>query len=47
MKRLLFLLIAIVVVVSTYDYAHSAGHYGLIIVAGLAAALLMIRKAVG
>ncbi|MFE3188244.1 hypothetical protein ACFXHA_04495 [Nocardia sp. NPDC059240] len=47
MKRLLFLLIAIVVAVATLDYAHSPGHYGLIIVAGLAAVLLMIRKSVG
>ncbi|GAB2529882.1 hypothetical protein [Nocardia heshunensis] len=47
MKRLLFLVIAIVVAVSTYDYSRSAGHYGLLIVAGLAAVLWSIRKSMG
>ncbi|MGV9676766.1 hypothetical protein ACWDSJ_15945 [Nocardia sp. NPDC003482] len=46
MKRLLFLVIAIVVGVSTYDYATSAGHYGLVVVAGVVAVLVLASKIV-
>ncbi|MVU80303.1 hypothetical protein GPX89_24025 [Nocardia sp. ET3-3] len=46
MKRLLFLVIAIAIAGSTYDYATSAGHYGILVVAGVVIALLMVGRAV-
>lgn len=45
MKRLLFLLIAVVVGVSTFDYSRGSGHYGVIVILGLVATLLLIGKA--
>ncbi|MBF6170982.1 hypothetical protein [Nocardia blacklockiae] len=44
MKRMLFLLIAIIVAISTLDYGRSAGHYGLLIVGGVVAVILAIDK---
>ncbi|GAB0104312.1 hypothetical protein JMUB6875_32860 [Nocardia sp. JMUB6875] len=46
MKRLLFLVIAMVVAGSTYDYAVSAGHVGVVVVAGVILSLLLIGKVV-
>ncbi|MEC3918484.1 hypothetical protein [Nocardia sp. CDC160] len=46
MKRLLFLILAIVVAGSTVDYGRSAGHLGAVVVAGVVVSLLLIAKAV-
>lgn len=46
MKRLFVLLAAILIAASTYDYAKSDGHYGLIVVVGVIAALLLTVKAI-
>lgn len=46
MKRFLFLILAILMFASTYDYAKSSGHYALLVVAGVLAALLLVEKAV-
>ncbi|WP_280276366.1 hypothetical protein [Nocardia wallacei] len=44
MKRLLFLLIAIIIALSTLDYSQSAGHYGILIAAGIISLLLLTDK---
>ncbi|MGY2061305.1 DUF3309 family protein [Nocardia gipuzkoensis] len=44
MKRLLFLVLAIITAASTYDYSRSAGHYGLIAAGGVIAVLLLAGK---
>ncbi|WP_459957490.1 hypothetical protein [Nocardia sp. IFM 10818] len=46
MKRLLFLIAAVTIAASTYDYSRSAGHYGLIVVGGVFAAITLISKAI-
>jgi hypothetical protein len=46
-KRFLFLIMAVIIAASTYDYARSAGHYGLIVVVGVLAAFLLADKFVG
>ncbi|BCK54863.1 hypothetical protein [Nocardia wallacei] len=44
MKRLLFLLMAIIIALSTLDYSQSAGHYGILIAGGVVALLLLADK---
>ncbi|MGV9668308.1 hypothetical protein [Nocardia niigatensis] len=44
MKRLLFLIMTIVCVASTYDYARSPGHYGLVVVMGIVCTMFLIGK---
>ncbi|MTE14059.1 hypothetical protein [Nocardia aurantiaca] len=44
MKRLLFLIMTVIVAASTYDYARSAGHYGLVVVMGVVLSLFLIGK---
>ncbi|WP_162958212.1 hypothetical protein [Nocardia yunnanensis] len=46
MKRLLFLLVAGVVGASTFDYSRGIGHYGVIVILGVIATLLLVGKAV-
>lgn len=46
MKRLLFLILAILVAASTYDYATGSGHYPLVVVAGVFGALMLVEKSV-
>lgn len=44
MKRILFLLIAIIVALSTLDYSRSAGHYGILIAGGVVVLVLLADK---
>ncbi|WP_216892537.1 hypothetical protein [Nocardia alni] len=44
MKRFLFLVIAVVVGASIYDYGRSGDHYGLVIAVGVFAVLLLAGK---
>ncbi|WP_330180537.1 hypothetical protein OHB26_29610 [Nocardia sp. NBC_01503] len=44
MKRKLFLIMALIAVVSTFDYATTAGHYALVVAAGVLASFLLIEK---
>lgn len=46
-QRFLFLVIAVIVAASTYDYSRSAGHYGLVIVGGVFALFLLVDKVIG
>ncbi|WP_157514048.1 hypothetical protein [Nocardia concava] len=46
MKRLLFLVIAMIIAGSTYDYAISAGHVGVVVVAGVILSLMLVGKVV-
>ncbi|WP_157117614.1 hypothetical protein [Nocardia vaccinii] len=46
-QRFLFLLIAIIVGASIYDYGRSAGHYGLVVVGGVFALFLLVDKVIG
>ena len=47
MKRFWFLVIAVLVGASTYDYGRTAGHYGLVVVGGLVAVFLLVDKVIG
>ncbi|WP_157556558.1 hypothetical protein [Nocardia acidivorans] len=44
MKRNLFLIMALIAVVSTFHYATTAGHYALVVAAGVATSFLLIDK---
>ncbi|WP_157121653.1 hypothetical protein [Nocardia miyunensis] len=46
-QRFAFLLIAVVVAASTFDYSRSSGHYGLVVVGGLFALFLLVDKVTG
>lgn len=45
-KRLLFLILTVIVAASTYDYARSAEHYGLVIVMGVIVSLYLVGKTI-
>ncbi|WP_282785533.1 MULTISPECIES: hypothetical protein [unclassified Nocardia] len=47
MKRLLFLILAILLVASMLDYTTASGNYPLVVAAGLVAALLLVDRAIG
>lgn len=44
MKRLLFSVLAIIAALSTYDYGRTPGHYGLVVLLGVATTLLLFTK---
>ncbi|MET9491508.1 hypothetical protein [Nocardia sp. NPDC006630] len=46
MKHFLFLILAILVIASTYDYAHSSGHYPLVVAVGVLATLQLAMKSI-
>ncbi|APA99266.1 DUF3309 family protein [Nocardia seriolae] len=45
MKRLLFVVIALIAAGSTFDYARTAGHYGPAVVVGVIVTLLLVVQA--
>ncbi|MBF6183474.1 hypothetical protein [Nocardia otitidiscaviarum] len=47
MKRLLFLILAILLAASMLDYTTAAGNYPLVVAAGIVAALLLVDRAIG
>ncbi len=46
-KRLLFLILAILLVASILDYTTASGNYPLVVAAGFVAALLLVDRAIG
>lgn len=44
MKQLLLFLFAILIIASTFTYAHSPDHYPLAVVAGVIAAVLLLER---
>ncbi|MET7770991.1 hypothetical protein [Nocardia sp. NPDC005366] len=47
MKRFLFLMMAVVVAASTFDYVGSPGYYGPVVLGGIVAAFLLFEKSLG
>ncbi|MGN2640328.1 hypothetical protein ACWEKT_35075 [Nocardia takedensis] len=47
MKRLLIVLCTIIVIVSTWDYAHSDGYDGFIVLACVIGGFFLLRAAIG
>ncbi|MBY8857048.1 hypothetical protein K7711_11220 [Nocardia sp. CA2R105] len=45
-QRFLFLVMAIIVCASVFDYGKSAGHYGLVVVGGLFILFLLVDKVI-
>ena len=45
-QRFLFLVMAIIVCASVFDYGKSAGHYGLVVVGGLFVLFLLVDKVI-
>ncbi|MCU1645624.1 MAG: hypothetical protein JWN03_5899 [Nocardia sp.] len=46
MRHLLFLILAILLIASTYDYAKSSGHYPLVVAVGVLATLQLAMRSI-
>ncbi|MQY17006.1 hypothetical protein NRB20_00690 [Nocardia sp. RB20] len=46
-QRVLFLVMAVLVGASVYDYSRSSGHYGLVVVGGVFVLFLLVDKVMG